>query len=273
MLTSVNRRLTNDLLFLPNSAVTGGVDWDWRLGPRYSVTGYWAGSALHGDPTAIDTVEENSRHYFQRPDLKSAHLDPTRTSLTGTSGKVSVGKIGGERVHFNSTISFKSPGFDVNDVGYLRRADQRSMSNWFQIRSDRPTRWFRSRMINFNQGASWNYDGDRIQSWQNVNAHAVFANNWQIGGGYNIQQASVDDRVTRGGPVGDRRGVQRGVVLPRTATTGARCRSNYNGGGGADGHGSSWFNVEPGVNLAADVGAPDLRPRSPTTGTSSTRSG
>ena len=246
MLTSVNRRLTNDLLFLPSSAVTGGLDWDWRLGPRYSVTGYWAGSALHGDPTAIDTVEENSRHYFQRPDLKSAHLDPTRTSLAGTSGKVSFGKIGGERLHFNSTVSFKSPGFDVNDVGYLRRADQRSMSNWLQIRSDRPTRWFRSRNVNFNQGASWNYDGDRIQSWQNVNAHAVFANNWEIGGGYNIQQASVDDRVTRGGPVAIVEGYQEAWYYVESDNRRA-LSLNYNGGGGADGHGSSWINFEPGV--------------------------
>ena len=81
---------------------------------------------MRGNPTAIDTVEENSRHYFQRPDLRSAHLDPTRTSLSGTSGKLSVSKIGGGRVHFNSTVAFKSPGFDINDVGYLRRADSRS---------------------------------------------------------------------------------------------------------------------------------------------------
>ena len=46
-----------------------------------------------------------------------------------------------------------------------------SMSNWLQIRSDKPNRWFRSRNINFNQCAGWNFDGDRLVSGGNVNAH------------------------------------------------------------------------------------------------------
>ena len=38
------------------------------------------------------------------------------------------------------------------------------MSNWFQIRSDKPNKWFRSRNFNINQWATWNYDGDRLFS-------------------------------------------------------------------------------------------------------------
>ena len=44
MTTTTNRQLTTDTMFLPGKAFSGGLDWDWRLGKRYSVTGYWAGT-------------------------------------------------------------------------------------------------------------------------------------------------------------------------------------------------------------------------------------
>jgi hypothetical protein len=201
MLTNTSRRVGDGLAeVLPTSATTGGVDWDLRFKRRYSLTGYWAGSTVRGEAPAIEIVQEDSRHYFQRPDLKSEVLDPTRTSLSGGSAMVAISKIGGEHVRFNSNVSYKSPGFDVNDVGFLRRADTRNIGTWIQIRDDRPNRWFRSRMINFNEYAGWNADGDRLYSGGNVNAHAVFANNWSTGGGYNMNGLNLDDRATRGGP-------------------------------------------------------------------------
>ncbi len=201
MLTNTNRRTTDDLAGpLPTAATTGGVDWDLRFKKRYSLTGYWAASSVRGDAVAIEAVQEDSRHYFQRPDLKSETLDPARTSLSGDSAMIAISKIGGEHVRFNSNVSYKAPGFDVNDVGFLRRADTRNIGNWIQFRNDHPNRWFRSRMINFNEYAGWNADGDRLYSGGNVNAHAVFANNWSIGGGYNINGLNFDDRTTRGGP-------------------------------------------------------------------------
>src|SRR4029077_16171030 len=121
--------------------------------------------------------------YFQRPDLTSAALDVTRTSLTGQGAQIAISKIGGERVRFNWSVSIKGPGLDVNDLGFMRRADQRSMSNWLQIRSDKPNRWFRNRNVNFNQWANWNTDGDRLSSGGNVNGGVTLLNNWNFGGG------------------------------------------------------------------------------------------
>src|SRR5947207_15142528 len=202
MVKASMRRRADTLSFLPDSAYAGGVDWDWRFATRNAVQGYLAGSDLEGSPDAIADVQENSRHYFQRPGATHGIFDPTRTSLSGASGRIGVTKIGGQRLIFNSTIAFKSPGFDVNDVGFFRRADERTMNNWLQIKSETPSRWFRSRRINFNQWASWNYDGDRLQSTQNINAHATWVNNWSMGAGINFNQRSFDDHLTRGGPGG-----------------------------------------------------------------------
>jgi hypothetical protein len=147
-------------------------------------------------------------------------------------------------VRFNSNVGFKSAGFDINDVGFLRRADTRNMGNWIQFRSDKPNRWFRSRMINFNQYAQWNSDGDRLGAGENINAHAVFVNNWSTGAGYNWNHRNLDDRETRGGP---------GVLTESpdglwhyVNTDNRRALSlSYSGFYGADGFGSSWRDFAP----------------------------
>jgi hypothetical protein len=200
MMTATSRRLPNALRFLPDHAYAGGVDFDARFKSKYSLTGYGAASRVHGDPSAIADLQQNSRHYYQRPDASSFSLDPARTSLNGASGRIGVGKIGGQRTRFNVNTGFKSPGFDLNDVGFLRRADERWAASWFQIRSDVPNRYFRSRNLNFNYFTSWNNDGDRLVNGGNVNANFTFVNNWEAGGGFNTNKLTVDDRMTRGGP-------------------------------------------------------------------------
>jgi len=200
MTTSTNRRLDDFTRFLPGHAFTGGIDVDWRLTPKYSVTGYAVGSSVRGDAAAIASLQESNVHSFQRPDADHVDLDASRTALNGYGGGLSVNKIGGERTRFTSNVGLRSPGYDINEVGFLRRADQRTMSNWFQWRHDRPTRVTRSLRWNLNQWAGWNYDGDRLFSGGNFNAHAVFVNHWSTGFGVNVGAAGFDDRATRGGP-------------------------------------------------------------------------
>jgi hypothetical protein len=126
----------------------------------------------------------------------------TRTSLNGYAGSIALSKIGGSKVRFNSNFGYKSPGFDINDVGFLRRADLRTMGNWLQWRNDTPSKYLRSFRFNLNQWGSWNYGGDRMDLGGNVNAHWVFANNWSTGMGFNLNARNFDDRATRGGGPG-----------------------------------------------------------------------
>src|SRR5262245_27413392 len=201
MTTLTNRNLDGATTFLPGEAYTGGLDADWRLGPKYAIRSFLAGSTVHGDPTAIDELQRNNVHSFQRPDSSGLTYDPTRTSMNGYGGSASVSKIAGARMVFSSNVGFKSPGFEINDVGFMQRADQRTMSNWMQIRYEKPSqKWLRSFRYNLNQWAGWNSDGDRLSSGINVNAHAVFRNNWGTGTGGNINWQPFDDRATRGGP-------------------------------------------------------------------------
>ena len=202
MMTSTNRNLGDIVGQLPESAYTGGVDWDLRFRKRYTFGGYLAASHVRGDVEAITSIERNSRHYFQRPDADAFDFDPDATSIDGASGRFRVAKIGGQRVRFNSEFGFKSPGFELNDIGFLRRADEKWTANWIQIRSDVPNKWFRNRNVNFNYFSAWNYDGDRLFGGGNINANVTFLNNWAIGGGFGPQRMGFDDRLTRGGPGG-----------------------------------------------------------------------
>ncbi len=261
MVTSTNRSRDSGLTFLADRAVTGGIDWDLRFKKRYSLTGYWVGSDVHGAPEAIERLQQNSRHYFQRPDLTAATLDPALTSLTGQGAQLSISKIGGERVRFNSNVSVKSPGLDINDVGFMRRADQRTLNNWLQVRNDKPNRWFRNRNVNFNQWAQWNSDGDLLGLGVNVNGGMTFLNNWSTGGGIGRQVTGFDDRATRGGPGVITRGFTEGWHWLNSDNR-RRLSVNYFTGGGRNADATSWFEFGPGITyrpLPAITFSPAIR--------------
>ena len=198
--TATNRNLDEFTRFLPAQAYTGGVDVDWRVKKTYAVQGFVASSSVRGDAGAIAALQESNVHSYQRPDSDGLELDPLRTSLNGAAALVGFNKIAGERVRFSSNVSMKTPGFDVNDLGFQQRADTRNMSNWLQWRNDRPSKYLRSFRFNLNQWAGWNFDGDLLNSGVNVNAHAVFTNQWSTGMGLNRFAQPFDDRATRGGP-------------------------------------------------------------------------
>ena len=146
------------------SALTGGVDCRLAVQVAVQPDRLLGGSHVRGDAEAIDA------HPAEQPPLLSAartrvcSLDPDAHALDGIGGAGSAStRSAASGSASTSNVGFKSPGFDINDLGFLRRADERSMNNWFQIRSDMPTRWFRSRYLNFNQYARWNFDGDRAR--------------------------------------------------------------------------------------------------------------
>ncbi len=248
ILTTTSRRLADSVSFLPDGATTGGVDFDWRLGRRWGLNGYWAGSHVAGSTTAIAQLQRSNVHSFQRPDADHVELDLTAETLRGHSANISVGKIGGQRTRGNVNIGYRSPGFDTNDVGFLQRADQISQNAWVQIRWDVPGRFTRNIRLNFNQWSSHNFDGDRLDLGGNVNAHWQFKNQWSAGFGFNVNAGGFDDRLTRGGPGGRRPGNVNGwqyvSTNDRLAVSG-----NFEWSVMNDGNGSRNFSLWPKVVL------------------------
>jgi hypothetical protein len=251
MTTSTNRQLNADVNFLAKHALAGGIDYDWRLSQMYNISGYFAGSQIAGNTEAISRLQENNVHGFQRPDADYLGVDADATSLRGHAGSVSFAKISGESTRFSTYVGYKSPGFDTNDLGFMRRADERNQSNWFQWRNFKPGKYVRTRNFNINQYAGWNFGGDRTYSGGNVNSHWTFVNYYSIGGGFNVDAAPFRDRVTRGGP-GVRGNRSKGNLWYYFNTDGRKSLSfSYSGGHWADTRNSARHDIMPSINWRA----------------------
>jgi hypothetical protein len=246
MMTSTNRRLADSLTFLPEDAYTGGVDYDLRLSRRFNISGFWAGSRVEGTAAAMTRLQKSTVHAFQRPDAEHVELDASATSLLGHAGSIAFGKIGGEKTRFSANYGFKSPGFDMNDLGFQRRADERYVSHWLQMRDNVPGRFTRSFIWNLNQYAGWNFAGDRLWSGGNINMHWMWKNYYSTSFGFNVNGAPFRDRITRGGP-----GVLGNSSLGLWYNAGTDSRKNvsffYSGYHENDRRGTARHNIMPSV--------------------------
>jgi hypothetical protein len=202
MVTAVNRRLDDDHLgFLHDRAYTGGLDLfhSWKA-KTYYVSLKFLGSTVHGSPEALRRTQTSPLRYFQRPDADHVELDPARTSLAGHGGTVEFGKQGGGHWMYSVGATWRSPGFELNDMGYLQGADEIMQWTWAGYRVWKPFAVFRSLNVNFNQWTGWNFGGTNIFSGGNINLNAQLKNYWSGGFGLNRNFSGLSAATLRGGP-------------------------------------------------------------------------
>lgn len=194
-------------LGLRTAAYTGGIDFRHRFGgDNYEVAGYALASNVRGSEQAIAATQRSPARYFQRPDAESVTYDPTRTDLSGVSAFASIAKISGGHWRWSTGLHTRSPGFEVNDVGYQRDADTFTSWAWVQYRQDTPQGPFRRWSINTNGWTGRNYDGDLTGLGGNVNGNFQLRNFWTAGGGVNVNTSANSGRTLRGGPLFRREG-------------------------------------------------------------------
>src|SRR6266566_2820506 len=125
MFTAVNRSLdrwTDSLL--RRSAYVSALDFRHRfLQGHYQVSGSFDLSRIAGTDSAIALTQRDAVHFYQRPGAGVSY-DPTRTSLAGDAEELLFGKVGGGVTRFETSYQRRSPGFEVNDLGFLLQADQ-----------------------------------------------------------------------------------------------------------------------------------------------------
>jgi hypothetical protein len=262
--TAVNRSL-DDLTapYLHRGAYTSGATLRNRFaGGRYELAAQFAGSYVSGSPAAILQTQESPVHYFQQPGDKQ-EVDSTRTSLAGHEEQIKFGKYGGGITRFETSLLRQSAGFEVNDIGYLRRADVVDWSTWAAL-SFRDARWiYNWAQVNGNHWETWNTSGTRLENAVNFNGHLGLRNNWDIHAGstFGHLSASYCDRCTRGGPVLR----QSHTIYPwggfntdsrRTLSTGLWLNLNFSDEGKS--HGASfnpYVNILASSQLQINVGA------------------
>ena len=158
-------------------------------------------SRVAGSPAAIARTQRDPVHLYQRPDGPLA-FDSTRTSLTGTNLELRFAKVGGKRLVFETAYQRRSPGFEINDIGFLRQADQQAWTTWATLAFRNPNRVFRELRWNFNNWEYWSIAGLPTERAFNTNVHTQFNNRWwlHVGGTLGQIGATYCDRCARGGP-------------------------------------------------------------------------
>jgi hypothetical protein len=202
--TAVNRALDQwSSPYLHSGAYTGGATFRNRFHhSEYELFGMVAASRVVGSAQAIDSTQRSSVHYYQQPGDKLLE-DPTRTSLTGHAEQLKFGKYGGGITRFESSIVRQSAGFEVNDLGYLRRADILDWSTWAALSFQNARGIYRWAQVNGNHWERWNTSGARLDNAFNFNGHMGLLNNWDVhlGSTFANLTPSYCDRCTRGGPL------------------------------------------------------------------------
>ena len=172
-----------------------------RFNGRYEVSGSLDLSRVAGDAAAIALTQRDPVHLYQRPD-GPLDFDPTRTSLSGINQEIRFAKVGGKRLHFETAYQWRTPGFEINDIGFLRQADQQQWTSWANLVFNQPNRIFQQLRWNFNNWEHWTSSGLPTERAFNTNVHIQFTNRWWLHMGGTLGQlgATYCDRCARGGP-------------------------------------------------------------------------
>ncbi|WKB80014.1 DUF5916 domain-containing protein [Cellulophaga lytica] len=177
--TSTNRRLEDNLNFLRKSAVSAGLDFkhNWK-NREYYVEGNFVASSVRGSKEAITNTQKSITHLFNRVDANHVGLDTSRTSLSGTGGKLEFGKAGGGNWRYEGGVLWYSPELELNDIGFLRQADKITQFAEVQRLFLKPTDFYRNIRLQLGQYSTFDFDGNyNIMSYQ-FNGNISYKNNW-----------------------------------------------------------------------------------------------
>ena len=199
--TATNRKLKNNLDYLRKAAYSGGLDLKHQWKDReYFVEGNIVASHITGSKEAITNTQESLTHLFQRVDASHIDVDPNRTSLSGTGGRFSAGKVAGGNWTYDGGFIWRSPELELNDIGFLRQADE--MRQYFNLRyrTLKPFGAFRDISTRFEQFTTYDFDGNYNRIQYELNLDANFKNNWAVDIGMAHKPRIFTNTILRGGP-------------------------------------------------------------------------
>ena len=199
--TSTNRDLDQNLSqYMHKAAYTGGADFTQYFKKKswmFNVNA--AFSLVEGSEEALLNTQTSSARYYQRPDNNHTVLDSTRTSLAGSGGRMQVMKMNGHWNFLYSTL-WKTPGFETNDLGYLREADNIMNLLWAGYNQWEPKGIYRSYNINADIYTVHNFGGVSMGQGGEVQGNMGFKNYWRAYAGGNLQTSGLETGLLRGGP-------------------------------------------------------------------------
>lgn len=201
--TAVNRRLDGTGLEdrLRSSAYSGGAELTHRFASdQWRFTARVQGTTIVGSEAAITRAQLSSARYFQRPDVTHVAVDSAATSMSGWASTLELMKESGGSWRAAGFLQARSPGFEPNDIGFMRETDYRGGGAFAGYRILQPVGVVRRGGINVNGWTFENFGGLITALGGNVNGNVQFTNFWRLnaGVGRNFDNWSTD--ALRGGP-------------------------------------------------------------------------
>ncbi|MET3883533.1 DUF5916 domain-containing protein [Niastella sp. OAS944] len=199
--TSTNRFIKIPALnFMNRNAYTGGIDLlhQWH-DKEYYVEAKLVGSHISGNSEAMIGLQQSSARYYQRPDASHLHYDSTAGMLSGSGGSIKIGKGSKGLLRYSTECTWRSPGFDLNDMGYMQMADVIKQKNSAYYFVNKPVSIFRTYNATLSETNNWDFGLRYLSSSVNLGIYLEFLNKWafNVSTGYTPQ--SLDTRILRGG--------------------------------------------------------------------------
>ncbi|HEX8394097.1 MAG TPA: DUF5916 domain-containing protein [Longimicrobium sp.] len=241
LLTAVHRDIDGGeplVALLNRDAVTGGGDWNLRFrGGEYAFSGYAGFSYVAGDSLALLRNQRSSARYFQRPDQDYVRVDSSRTSLGGYTGQLRIARESGRHWLWAASVSGQSPGLELNDAGFMGRADEVFGYGNLRYRDTQPGRLFRRYDVGVSTENTWNFGRTRTFSALRTDMRFTWKNFWTTTVIAWKDLRSTSDSYTRGGPLAGTPAAWRMIVAGATPEGWARRASaQVTFGGGEQGH-------------------------------------
>jgi hypothetical protein len=199
--TSTNRFIKEPQLnFINRNAYTGGFDLlhQWH-DKEYYIDAKLVGSNINGNREAMIDLQQSSARYYQRPDAHYLHFDSVANMLSGSGGSIKVGKGSKGLWRYSTELTWRSPGFDLNDMGYMQMADIIKQKNSVYYFVNKPVSIFRTYNVSLSETNNWDFGLRYLSSTVNLGTYLEFLNKWGFNASASYTSQSLDTRILRGG--------------------------------------------------------------------------
>lgn len=202
MFTATNRFISDSsLCFLPLSAYTQGLDFvNFWKDKAYYFGLRTVFSQVSGSQQSILELQEAPQRFYQRPDASHLSVDSSLTNIFGNGGAIEGGKIGQGHWRYGGWLTWRTPGLELNDMGYLVLADYLNQVSWGNYKIWEPFSIFRNLDINASQSSGWDFSGMHLYLSASLKINIQFKNYWRFGTGISRHFFDIDRHQLRGGP-------------------------------------------------------------------------
>jgi hypothetical protein len=203
--TGVMRDLQTESLqsLLNKNAFSLGFDgWSFLDKNRDWVFGGWAGGTrVEGTTDDILRLQTSSMHYYQRPDATHVQVNPAATTLAGWGARLNLAKQNGS-ILVSLQAGALSPGFDPTDIGFqFGGSDVINVTGAVAKQWTKPGKVFQYVLVGGGGFANEDFGGNRVAEGALVVFQGTLPNFWQFNHTVIVSPATLNNRLTRGGPL------------------------------------------------------------------------